>query len=123
MIGNAVLDEIACLNGVGQFFIVCAGILQPLQLGAVQSDSLGHLVDGLAPVFPGQMDIDIHALTCIDEAGHPAAPNRIGIAIGLDVEDAEISAVHDEVIVVAEIQAPGCNEVCHPDMRLVSTLR
>ena len=117
MIGNAVFDVIARLDGVGQLLIVGTGILQAFQLGSVQSDPLSHLIDGFAAVFPGQVDINIHAFTGIDETGHPAAPDRIGIAIGFNVEDTEVSAIHDKVIVVAEIQAPGSNEVCHPDMR------
>ena len=67
MIGNAVFDVIASLDGVGQLFIVGTGILQAFQLGSVQSDPLSHLVDGFAAVFPGQVDINIHAFTGIDE--------------------------------------------------------
>ena len=52
VVGDAVLDEIPRLDGIGQLFIVGAGVLHSLELGAVQADALGHLVDGPAAVLP-----------------------------------------------------------------------
>ena len=116
MVGDPMLDEVACLNGIGQLLVIRAGVLHPLELGAVQPDALGHLIDGLAPVLPGQVDIDINTLAGIDEAGHPAAPDGAGVAVGLDIEEAVIPAVHDNVAAVGQIQAPGGDKVPDRDM-------
>jgi len=43
VVGNAVLDKIARLDGIGQLLVVGAGVLHPLELGAVEADALGHL--------------------------------------------------------------------------------
>ena len=52
VVGNTRFDKIACLDGVGQFLIVSAGILHPFEFGPVEPDPLCHLVDGFAAVFP-----------------------------------------------------------------------
>ena len=67
VIGNAVLDKVTRLNGVCQFLIVSTGVLHALELGAVESDPLGNLVYGAAAVLTAEMDIDIHALSGVDE--------------------------------------------------------
>ena len=100
MVGNAIFDVIARLNGVGQFFVIGTGVLHTLELGAVQSDTLGDLVNGFAPVLPGEVDINIDALTGIDKAGHPTTPHGTGIPVPLDVEEAVIPAIHDDVVVM-----------------------
>lgn len=97
---NAIFDVIARLNGVGQFFVIGTGVLHTLEFGAVQSDTLGNFVDGFAPILPGEVDININALTGIDEAGHPTAPHGTGIPVPLDIEEAVISAIHDDVVVM-----------------------
>ena len=117
MIGNAVLDVIAGLNGIGQLLIVSAGILHSLQLGTVQADPLGNLIDGLTPVFAGQVDIDIDAFTGIDEARHPASPNGIGISVCLDEQETVVSAVHNDEIMMSQIQASRGNEMGNRNMR------
>ena len=111
VVGDAVLDEIAGLDGVSQFLIVGRGVLHPLELGAVQPDALGNLVDGLAAVFPGQVYIDIHALTGVDEAGHPASPYGSGIPVSFDIQEAVIPAIHDDVAAMGQIQSPWGNEM------------
>ena len=116
MVGDPMLDEVACLNGIGQLLIIRTGVLHPLELGAVQPDALGHLIDGLTPVLPGQVDIDINTLAGIDEAGHPSAPDGAGVAVGLDIEEAVIPAIHDNVAAVGQIQAPGGDKVPDRDM-------
>ena len=63
------------------------------------------------------MDIDIHSLTGIDETGHPAASDGVGIAIGFDIKNAVVSAVHKKIVVVGQIQASRGNEICNFDMR------
>ena len=100
VVGNAIFDVIARLNGVGQFFVIGTGVLHTLELGAVQSDTLGDLVNGFAPVLPGEVDINIDALTGIDKAGHPTTPHGTGIPVPLDVEEAVIPAIHDDVVVM-----------------------
>ena len=117
MVGNAVLDVIAGLNGIGQLLIVGAGILHSLQLGTVQADPLGNLIDGLTPVFAGQVDIDIDAFTGIDEARHPASPNGIGISVCLDEQETVVSAVHNDEIMMSQIQASRGNEMGSRNMR------
>ena len=66
VVGDAVLDEIPRLDGIGQLLIVSAGILHPLELGTVEADALCHLVDGPASVLPAQVDVDVDALAGVD---------------------------------------------------------
>ena len=66
VVGDAVFDEIACLDGIGQLLVVGAGILHPLELGTVEADALGHLVDGPASVLPAQVDVNVDALAGVD---------------------------------------------------------
>ena len=67
VIGDAVFDEIACLDGIGQLLVVGAGVLHPLELGAVETDALGHLVDGPAAVLTAEVDVDVDALPGVDK--------------------------------------------------------
>ena len=68
VVGNAVLDIVSGLNGVGQFLIIGTGVVHTLQLRSVQTDTLRHFIDGLTPILSGQVDINIDAFTRIDEA-------------------------------------------------------
>lgn len=66
VVGDAVFDEIPRLDGIGQLLVVGAGVLHPLELGAVETDALGYLVDGPAAVLPAQVDVDVDALAGVD---------------------------------------------------------
>ena len=111
VVGNAVFDVIACLNGIGQLLVVGTGILHSLQLRPVQADPLSNLVDGLTAVFPLEVNVNINALTGIDQAGHPAAPDGSGVSVASNEEKAEVSAVHDDVVMMGQIQTSGGNEM------------
>ena len=63
------------------------------------------------------MDIDIDAFTSIDEARHPPAPNGIGIPVCLDKQEAVVSAVHNNEIMMSQIQASRGNEMGNRNMR------
>ena len=117
VVGDAVFDEIPRLDGIGQLLIVGAGVLHPLELGTVEADTLGHLVDGPAAVLPAQVDVDVDALPGVDKGGHPPGPHPTGVAISPDVQDGVIPPIHDDVIVVSEIDAPGRQEFHHRDLR------
>ena len=116
VIGNAVFDEIAGLDGVGQLLVIGAGVLHPLELRPVEPDALGHLVNGLAAVLPPEEDVNIHALAGVDQRGHPAAPDSTRVAVGLDVQEGVVEPVHDHIAAVPQVNATGSNEVSHADM-------
>ena len=117
MVGDAILDVVAGLDGVGKLLIVGAGIVHTFELGAIQADALCHLINGLAPVFAMQMHININTFAGIDETGHPAAPDTVGITISLDIQEAVVPAVHNDVIMVGQVQASGGNEIAHRNVR------
>ena len=116
IVGDALLNVVAGLDGVGELLIVCTGVLHAFELGAVEADALGHLVDGLAAVFPVQVDVDVDALAGVNERGHPASPHSAGITVPTDIQEAVIQAVHDHIAVMAEVQTAGRDEVRHADM-------
>ena len=59
VVGDAILDKIARLYGIGQLLIIGAGILHALELGAVEPDPLGDLIYGAAAVLTAEMDVDL----------------------------------------------------------------
>ena len=85
VVGNTRFDKIACLDGVGQFLIVSAGILHTFEFGPVEPDPLCYLVDGFAAVFPSQMDIHIDSFTSIDKGRHPTGPHPVWESVGADI--------------------------------------
>ena len=105
------LDVIAGLDGICQFFVVAAGVLHTLEFGTIQTDSLGDLVNALAPVFPAQENINIHTFTGVDQRGHPACPNHTWIAVTLDVKKGIIKAIHHDVVMMVQINTAGCQKV------------
>ena len=113
----AIFDVIACLNGVGQFLIVGTGVMHALQFGAVQTNALRNLIDRLTSVFSGEVDINIDAFTGIDEAGHPTTTNGTGITVSFDIEETVVPAIHDDVVVMGQIQTSGGNKMTDRDMR------
>ena len=62
------LDEIACLDGICQFLIIGTGILHAFEFRPVQADALRHLVNGLAPVLPTQMHVNVNPFSGINQS-------------------------------------------------------
>ena len=117
MVGDTVLDVVSGLNGIGQFLIIGAGILHTFEFGAVQSDALSDLINGLTPVFPGKVYIDVNAFTGIDEARHPAAPDSTGITVCPDEQETIVPAIHDDEVMVGQIQPSWGNKMRDRNMR------
>ncbi|MPM73601.1 hypothetical protein SDC9_120583 [bioreactor metagenome] len=105
------LDVVSGLDRASQLLEVGGGVLHPPQLGAVEPDALGYPVDGLASDLSAQVQVHIHPLAGVDESGHPAAPDRLGIAVLADVEVGVVGAIHDGVARVGQVQAPGRHKV------------
>ena len=61
------LDVIAGLDGVCQFLIVGTGILHTLNFGAVESDTLSNLINGLASVFTAQVNVNVYTFAGVDQ--------------------------------------------------------
>ena len=85
IVGNPMLDEIACLDGVCQLFVIGTGILHAFEFCPVQADTLRHLVNSLAPVLPAQMHVNVDPFTGIDQSRHPARTHHAGIAVAFDI--------------------------------------
>ena len=85
LVGDPVLYVITRHDGIGEFLIICAGVLETFQFRAVQSDSLRHLIDRFASIFPEQKDVHIYAFPSVNEGGHPAAPDHAWIPVLLDI--------------------------------------
>ena len=117
IIGDAMLDVIAGLNGVCQFLIVGTGILHTLDFGAVKSDTLSNLINGLASVFTAQVNVNVHAFTGIDQRRHPSGSNSARISVTLDIQEGVIQTVHNHVIMMLQVNTSGSNKVSKADMR------
>ena len=117
VVGNAIFDEVSRLDGVLQLLVVGAGVLHPFELGTVQADPLGHLVNGLAPVFPAEEQIHVNAFPGVDEGGYPARPDPAGIAVPPDHQHGVVPAVHDGVAGLGEVDAPWGQKIHHRDLR------
>ena len=117
VVGDAVLDEVSRLDGVMQLLVVGAGVLHPLELGAVETDSLGHPVDGLAPDLPAQVDVDVNPLPGVDQGGHPPRSHPAGIAVAPDVKHRVIPAVHEDIVPVGQVNSSGGKEFRDRDLR------
>ena len=116
VICDAVFDVIAGLNRVCQFLIVGTGILHTLDFGAVESDTLSNLIDGLASVLSAQVDVNVHAFTGIDQRRHPTGSYTARITITLDIKECVIETVHNHIVVMLQVNASGSNEVSKADM-------
>ena len=117
VVGDAILDKIARLYGISQLLIIGAGILHALELGAVEPDPLGDLIYGAAAVLTAEMDVDIHAFSGVDERGHPAGPDAAWIPACLDVEEGIVQPVHNDIVIMAQVDAAGRQKVGHADRR------
>ena len=116
VVGDALLDVVARLDGVCQLLIVRAGILHALELGAVETDSLCHFIDGLAAVFPMQVYVNIDPVPGVDECGHPSGPHTGGVAVAAYVKKTVIEPVHNDVVVMSKVHAARGDEVVYPDL-------
>ena len=67
IVRNAMLNVITGLYGVCQLLIIGTGILHTFDFGAVQSDTLSNLIDGLASVLTSQVYVNIYAFAGIDQ--------------------------------------------------------
>ena len=117
VVGDAVFDVIAGLNRVCQFLIVGTGILHTLDFGAVESDTLSNLINGLASVLSAQVDVNVHAFTGIDQRRHPTGSYTAWITITFDIKECVIETVHNHIVVMLQVNASGSNEVSKTDMR------
>lgn len=115
VISYAVLDKVPSLDGVGQFLIVGAGVLHTAQFGAVEPDTLGHLVNSAAPVLPAHMHVHVNTLARIDKRGHPPGPHHARIAVVPYIKESVVQAIHDGIVEVGQVNAPGGQEVGNMD--------
>ena len=101
VVGDALLDVVARLDGVGQLLIVRAGILHALELGAVEANALGNFIYGLAAVFPVQVYVNIDPVPGVDECGHPSGSHAGGVAVAAYVKKTVIEPVHNDVVIMS----------------------
>ena len=117
VVGNALLDVVAGLNGVCKLLVIRACILHTLDFGTVESDTLCNLINGFTSVFTAQKDINVNAFAGIDQRTHPTGTHSARIAITLDEKEGVIKTIHNHVVVMLQVNTPWSDEVRKPNVR------